>query len=49
MKALVSEQTLHEFIGHNSSEMTEHYDRPHMEERLLQLADQRGAVERFWG
>lgn len=48
MKALVSEQTLHEFIGHTSSEMTQLYDRPHMEERLLQLADQRGAIEKFW-
>ena len=49
MRMLVDERTLHEFIGHKSEDMTMLYDRPHLEERLLQLADQRGAVERFWG
>lgn len=48
MRMLVSEQTLQEVIGHKSDEMTTHYDRPYLEERLLQLADQRGSFNKFW-
>ena len=48
MRALVSDQALHEFIGHRSDEMTDLYDKPHIRERLLQLSDQQSAVERFW-
>ena len=48
MKMLVNEQTLQEVIGHKSEEMTRLYDRPHLEERLRQLADQRGAFDKFW-
>lgn len=48
MRMLVSEKTLQAVIGHKSEDMTILYDRPHMVERLLQLADQRGAFGKFW-
>ncbi len=48
MKMLLPSQTLREVIGHRSEDMTTLYDRPHLEERLLQLADQRSIFERFW-
>jgi integrase len=44
MRPLVSAEVLQGFIGHKSDEMTDHYDRPFLEERLLQLADQSAAV-----
>jgi integrase len=49
MRPLLSAEVLQEFVGHRSDEMTELYDRPQLEARLLQLADQSGAVNRFWG
>jgi integrase len=49
MRPLVSAEVLQEFVGHKSDEMTDHYDRPFLEARLLQLADNSGAVNRFWG
>ena len=48
MRMLVSEKTLQAVIGHKSEDMTIHYDRPHMVERLLQLSDQRGSFNKFW-
>jgi integrase len=48
MRMLVSEQALQEMIGHKSEDMTALYDRPHLEERLYQLEDQRSSVEKFW-
>ncbi|MFA5851512.1 MAG: tyrosine-type recombinase/integrase [Spirochaetales bacterium] len=48
MRMLLSEKTLQEAIGHKDEEMTIHYDRPHMIERLMQLTDQRGAFNKFW-
>ncbi|MCE1159445.1 MAG: tyrosine-type recombinase/integrase [Spirochaetia bacterium] len=48
MRMLLAEQTLQEVIGHRSKEMTELYDRPHLEERLLQLSDQKANFNRFW-
>jgi integrase len=48
MKMLLPDQVLREVIGHRSEEMTALYDRPHLEERLLQLADQHSLFERFW-
>ncbi|MFZ2635540.1 MAG: tyrosine-type recombinase/integrase [Rectinemataceae bacterium] len=48
MKMLLPKQVLQDSIGHLSEEMTELYDRPHLEERLLQLSDQRGAFNKFW-
>jgi len=48
MRMLLNEQTLQEAIGHKDGEMTALYDRPHLEERLHQLADQRGAFNKFW-
>lgn len=48
MKMLLPSQTLREVIGHRSEDMTTLYDRPHLEERLLQLADQRSIFEKFW-
>lgn len=48
MRPILSESVLHQVIGHSSEGMTEHYDRPHMEERLLRLADHRGAFDKFW-
>ena len=48
MRMLVSEKTLQAVIGHKSENMTSHYDRPHMIERLMQLKDQRSAFGKFW-
>lgn len=48
MNMLLPSQTLREVIGHRSEDMTMLYDRPHLEERLLQLADQKSIFERFW-
>lgn len=52
MRGVLSGDILREFIGHRSETMTDYYDRaslrPVLEARLIQLADQRPAVERFW-
>jgi len=48
MRPLLSAEVLLAFTGHRSEEMTDHYDRPHLESRLLQLAGNKELVEKFW-
>lgn len=48
MRPLISSEALQEFVGHRSTEMTNLYDRPWLEERLVQLASNTASVEKFW-
>jgi len=48
MRTLLSEQVLREFVGHRSVVMTDHYDNPILEERLLAYQNVRPSVEQFW-
>ena len=48
MRTLLSEQVLREFVGHRSVAMTDHYDNPILEERLLAYQNVRPSVEQFW-
>jgi len=49
MRTLLSEQVLREFVGHRSIEMTDHYDRPILLERLAAYQGVKPSVEQFWG
>ena len=49
MRTLLSEQVLREFVGHRSVEMTDHYDRPILLERLAAYQGVKPSVEQFWG
>jgi integrase len=49
MRTLLSEQVLREFVGHRSVTMTNHYDNPILNERLIAYQNVRPSVEQFWG
>ena len=48
MRSLLSAEVLLAFMGHRSEEMTDLYDRPHLESKLLQLAGNKELVDKFW-
>lgn len=48
-KMRMSRDDLHEIVGHTNDKMTDHYDRPIMEERLDELRDRNiDAMNDFW-
>ena len=48
MKTLLSGQVLREFMGHKKEDMTEHYDKPFLLERLAAHQKEKSSVEQFW-
>lgn len=48
MRPLLSAEVLLAFTGHRSEDMTDLYDRPHLESRLMQLAGNQELVDKFW-
>jgi integrase len=48
MRALLSAQTLREFMGHKSEAMTDLYDNPILLERLAAFQKEKPSVEQFW-
>lgn len=48
MKELLTGEVLRSFTGHKTEEMTEHYDRPFLEERLKSYDPHKPQVEKFW-
>lgn len=48
MKELLAGEILRNFTGHKTEEMTEHYDRPFLEDRLKSYSTHQPQVEKFW-
>lgn len=48
MKDLLAGEVLRRFTGHKTEEMTEHYDRPFLEDRLKSYDEHKPQVEKFW-
>jgi integrase len=48
MKTELPGDVLREFLGHRSVEMTDHYDRPILLERLAAYQNMKPSVEQFW-
>jgi integrase len=48
MRAVLPAETLRKFTGHRSPEMTELYDHPGLQERILSLKASRTLVEKAW-
>jgi len=48
MRELLTGDVLRYFTGHKSLKMTDHYDRPFLEDRLLSFDKLRPQVEEFW-
>ena len=48
MRAVLPAETLRKFTGHRTPEMTELYDHPGLQDRILSLKASRSLVENAW-
>jgi integrase len=42
------DDVLRDFLGHKDPKMTEHYDHPNLEDKIIELEPYRQKIEQFW-